>query len=586
MHPRTEEIIVAFEAIGRKVIRRGGDVLISCPGPAHRRGDLNPSLSVSDGEKGPVLHCFAGDETTELLSLIGMSERDLFYERSGNGTRPTTVKRKAKPKNPAPNGTTWRMVAEYEYLDEEGKFRYLIKREELFDAHGKPVLDERGKREKRFDSTGVTKEKRIPYHLDMVAGARQTGDRVFLVEGEKCSDFIIQKLGAIATTLGSVDAFDAELHRHYFAGIRQLIVIPDESEKSQKSFVAAASALADVARDVRFVVLPGLEPEQDIVDFFEGRDFDEQAAELERLIERASPIRPKFELLDSLIEEPDTDPVWLVNELIPAGEEIVLVYGRERQGKSLALLEVCFALATGTDAFAMERFAVPRPVNVLYVCEEDPRAPFKRRARALGLGRGTPKAGPRLRVSIRKGWHFDRKKDQDEIIELALRYESEFIGLDPLSRLTQLVGGSGKDFLPFADFLMRLSRETGATLALVAHDKHRLLEDGTPHRDAIAGGGILPVCTAPIHFVSLKDGERQLVPTDYKFHEAPAPFAYRLETPNGVDPLDAGFYMRLVGQTKSEDQARVEAVDQEILFSVAVSAAIYVVATRALRAPP
>lgn len=47
--------------------------------PAHQ--DRTASLSVSQGEHGVVLHCFAGCETDDVLGAIGLTMSDLFPAR-------------------------------------------------------------------------------------------------------------------------------------------------------------------------------------------------------------------------------------------------------------------------------------------------------------------------------------------------------------------------------------------------------------------------------------------------------------------------------------------------------------------------
>jgi hypothetical protein len=42
-----------------------------CPGPLHRNGDRNPSLSVKDGRNGRLLfHCFAGCTYEEIVAAL------------------------------------------------------------------------------------------------------------------------------------------------------------------------------------------------------------------------------------------------------------------------------------------------------------------------------------------------------------------------------------------------------------------------------------------------------------------------------------------------------------------------------------
>ena len=54
--------------------------------PVH--DDKTPSLSISDGGKGILLHCHAGCSTDSVLSSLGLKPSDLFHENSktnGNG---------------------------------------------------------------------------------------------------------------------------------------------------------------------------------------------------------------------------------------------------------------------------------------------------------------------------------------------------------------------------------------------------------------------------------------------------------------------------------------------------------------------
>lgn len=57
----------------------GDSWLASCPGPLHENGDKHPSLSIKQTADGTVLmHCYAGCQTSEVLSAIGLTVGDLF----------------------------------------------------------------------------------------------------------------------------------------------------------------------------------------------------------------------------------------------------------------------------------------------------------------------------------------------------------------------------------------------------------------------------------------------------------------------------------------------------------------------------
>jgi putative DNA primase/helicase len=65
-------------ALGGK--RIGDDWLCRCPGPLHRDGDRNPSLSVKDGFTGkPVLHCFAGCNYHDIVAAL--EQRGILMRR-------------------------------------------------------------------------------------------------------------------------------------------------------------------------------------------------------------------------------------------------------------------------------------------------------------------------------------------------------------------------------------------------------------------------------------------------------------------------------------------------------------------------
>ena len=52
---------------------------MSCPGPLHKHGDRNPSLSVRETPDGVILlKCWAGCSNAEILQAIGLDFADLF----------------------------------------------------------------------------------------------------------------------------------------------------------------------------------------------------------------------------------------------------------------------------------------------------------------------------------------------------------------------------------------------------------------------------------------------------------------------------------------------------------------------------
>ena len=159
-------VIAALEARG---CRRGGKDY-QCP--AHE--DRKPSLSVTEGADGHALiHCQAGCAPEAVLSKLGLTWSDLF---AGNG---------AGPMRPE-------IVAEYDYVDEEGKVLYQVVRYEPKDFRQRRP-DGNGGRVWNMDGT-----RRVPYRLPNVIATAEKGGLIYVVEGEK-DVHAIELAGGVAT---------------------------------------------------------------------------------------------------------------------------------------------------------------------------------------------------------------------------------------------------------------------------------------------------------------------------------------------------------------------------------------------------
>ena len=74
-------------------LRGAGKWLARCP--AHQ--DNSPSLSISEGDKGLLLRCWAGCELTAITGKLGLEIKDLFYDGLPDPRqRRETMQRRAK----------------------------------------------------------------------------------------------------------------------------------------------------------------------------------------------------------------------------------------------------------------------------------------------------------------------------------------------------------------------------------------------------------------------------------------------------------------------------------------------------------
>jgi putative DNA primase/helicase len=145
--------------------------------PAH--DDQHNSLSVSEGRGGQVLlHCHAGCGIQAIVRAMGLELRDLF---------PPKPERKPKPEPER------KIVAVYPYVDESGKVLFEVVRYEP-KAFAQRQPDGNGGWV--WNLNGV---RRVLYKLPDVLRAVQSGETIFIVEGEKDADALCG-LGLVATT--------------------------------------------------------------------------------------------------------------------------------------------------------------------------------------------------------------------------------------------------------------------------------------------------------------------------------------------------------------------------------------------------
>lgn len=83
-----EELLPQLEAVRKS----GRGWMVRCP--AH--DDRSPSLSVREGEKGILLHCFAGCNLASICASLGLKPKDLFYDTDGLVDRDAFRRVKAK----------------------------------------------------------------------------------------------------------------------------------------------------------------------------------------------------------------------------------------------------------------------------------------------------------------------------------------------------------------------------------------------------------------------------------------------------------------------------------------------------------
>lgn len=255
--------------------------------PAHK--DRDPSLSISTGADGRVLvNCHAGCTPKAIVEAVGLTEAELFEQADEDQQR----QRPKKPPKAASSYATadeaqrayeWQLGTPntaYDYfVDHE-----LVGRVLRWDRpDGSKVVRPVSLCAGRWQPTAMPEPRPLYRHDNVLASA----GRVYLVEGEKCVDALVE-LSLVATT--SVGGCKAEDKADWYplAG-REVVILPDADDAGRHyaDEVTALFQQLDPSADVRIVDLsPGRSDGYDVADMVKACKDESQVVALRETIEQ------------------------------------------------------------------------------------------------------------------------------------------------------------------------------------------------------------------------------------------------------------------------------------------------------------
>jgi hypothetical protein len=377
--------------------RVGKGWLASCPLPGHGQGhgDKNPSLSISDGEDGkPLFKCHSGCDQHELFHAI----RDY-------GLLPEIEKRDPLASiKPLPALQAPVLEHEWVYVDEDGEPLYVKQRFKTGTVKGK------GKdyRQARINKDGSRSYslgdcRIVPYRFPELLNAKTAGRAIYLVEGEKAADALVE-IGAIATSAHAGSGSWPQEITQYFAGAT-VVMLPDNDLAGWKYAKLVAAALIPVVKSLRIVDLPVIYPTEDSWEWVkvyggtrqELAELAKQAqpitsaddvtvpARLVAVAEVIAPEQPKesnitapgnvhqetdktykpfkIESWQSVKDEPVN---WLIQDVIPE-KSFVALYGPPASFKSFIAMDIAECIASGRPWLGKE---INGTGPVLYIAGE------------------------------------------------------------------------------------------------------------------------------------------------------------------------------------------------------------------------
>ena len=338
--------------------RVGGNYVAKCP--VHRDGDAPEKWSLSLSDKGDriLVNCFAGCETKDVLTTMGMSFADLF---------PNGAKSNASQKDKA----VPRIVQTYDYTDEAGTLLYQVVR-----------YDPKAFKQRRPDGKGgwiwsLDGVRLVPYNLQEALKA----DSVLVVEGER-DVATARNMGLI----GTCNAMGASKWRDEYSEClrgKNVTIIPDSDEPGRKHAEQVARSLFGKAASVAICHLPE-GAGKDISDWKLSRE------SLIELIKKAPSWTPETEKrmesysVSDLFSAREQSVNFLVWPVLAPGLAVV-VDALPKDGKSVLLFRGILAARRNKPFLGY----ATHPARVLYVSEQS-RASLGMQLRECGYDGSEP----------------------------------------------------------------------------------------------------------------------------------------------------------------------------------------------------
>ncbi len=269
-----------------------------------------------------------------------------------------------------------------------------------------------------------------------------------------------------------------------------------------------------------------------------------------------------IEFAPSFLSVQDPPTAYLIHELLPEGV-LALDHGEPRTRKSWAAVEQAVALATGTPAFGLDRFAVPHKQPALYSSQEDNAVLVRKRTKAVLRGRGIDGFPETLAFSVHKGINLESAEWHDRLIRDVQHHGFRLVVLDPVRRFAPNADKGPAEVCAITTYLRRLVIETGATVCLVHHDT-KPPADGRDNRrrsQKASGGDWFAASECPMSVEKIDESTSMAIPEDYKVSTDPQPFTFKLETDDPRNPTIA----RLIGQNADAGQVTDLVAQQKIL---------------------
>jgi putative DNA primase/helicase len=241
--------------------------------------------------------CKVGGDVIDLVRFLdGVEFTEACTKLAGEPAKPN----KPNGKDHTAQAAHEVCVGTFSYTDESGALLFMVGRIQYRKPDGSFVLKD-GKpkktfRQKRPDPArpgqwihNVDSVRIVPYKLPELIEAVGNGHFVVMVEGEAKVDFLhLWNVPATCNAMGAGKWKPA--HAEFLRGA-DVIILPDNDEPGRDHADAVGASLQEIAKSVRVLELPELEPKQDIIDWAKQGGTVEQLHDL--IAREARPWAPR-----------------------------------------------------------------------------------------------------------------------------------------------------------------------------------------------------------------------------------------------------------------------------------------------------
>ena len=379
--------------------------------------------------------------------------------------------------------------AEYVYTNADGEVLVSVRRYNVKDIAGNPMLNTKGKPKKEFrpfvEGSPYSKfpDIRPLYNIPNVLAS----DRVIWVEGEKCADALNDVGYTTTCTIGGAGALTKKTaHQFDFSPLqnKELILWPDNDPAGKKlADLIQDFALAAGAKSVTMLTPPMGKPEG-----WDASDALSEGYNIENFVNTKAKItKTNINLLDesflvSRFAGAAPEQKFLIDGTFPLGVPILFAAAGDA-GKGMMTLDMGMKIASGKPMTSTFGGLVKEFGNVVIFTAEDDEAEMHRRVERLDPfeeRRGynhdlkivsLPNVGGVFAIMNESNGEFGTTAEFEKIYEQILQMSNlKLIVFDPLASFVHAdVNADPAAGAALTGLLARMATETGASVLVCHH---------------------------------------------------------------------------------------------------------------------